>query len=72
MSKKVKITMEFEGTILDFEDNLGMDDNFDLIDSLIWLCDYGTKEDNSTYHNKIKLTATKETFDVPYKEKGNE
>lgn len=69
---KIKLTLEFDGSILDFEDNMGMDENFDLVDSLIWLCDYGTKEDPSVYHNNIKITASKETFDAPYKESEDE
>lgn len=69
---KIKLTLEFDGSILDFEDNMGMDESFDLVDSLIWLCDYGTKESPSTYHNNIKITASKETFDAPYKESEDE
>lgn len=68
----IKVTLEFEGTILDFEKNMDMDDRFDLVDSITWLCDYGTKEDPNTYHNKIKITASEETFDTPYKEKEDE
>lgn len=69
----IKITLEFRGTtLLDLEDRLGMDENFDLTDSIIWLLDYGTKENNTTTHNGIGITISKETYDLPYKEKEDE
>lgn len=37
---------------------LGMDDNFDLVDSIIWLMDYGEEDTNGemvTTHNGIKI-----------------
>lgn len=65
----IKITLEYKGTsILDFEDRLGMDEQFDLTDSIIWLLDYGTKKDNTTTHNGIGITISEETYDLPYKE----
>ena len=69
----IKVTLEFKGTsVLDFEDRLGMNENFDLTDSIIWLLDYGTKEDNTTTHNGISITVSKETYDLPYKENEDE
>lgn len=69
----IKVTLEFKGTsVLDFEDRLGMNENFDLADSIIWLLDYGTKDDNTTTHNGIDITVSKETYDLPYKEKEDE
>lgn len=70
---KIKITLEMDcNSILEFEDNLGMDENFDLVDSLIWLLDYGNELDYETYHNKIKLTADRSFLKLPYKEKKDE
>lgn len=70
---KIKITLEMDcSSILEFEDNLGMDENFDLVDSLIWLLDYGNEQDYETYHNKIKLTADRSFLKLPYKEKKDE
>lgn len=69
----IKVTLEYKGaTILDFQDRLGMDEQFDLADSIIWLLDYGTKKDNTTTHNGIEITINKETYDMPYKEKEDE
>lgn len=69
----IKITLEYKGTsILDFEDRLGMDEQFDLTDSIIWLLDYGTKKDNTTTHNGIGITISEEAYDLPYKEKEDE
>lgn len=73
MSKKVKITLEMEcNSILELENNLGMDENFDLIDSIIWLLDYGNEQDYETYHNKIKLTVDRSFLELPYKESKDE
>ena len=70
---KVKITLEMEcNSILELEDNLGMDENFDLVDSIIWLLDYGSEQDYETYHNKIKLTVDRSFLELPYKEKESE
>lgn len=70
---KIKITLEMDcNSILEFEDNLGMDERFDLIDSIIWLLDYGSHPDYSTYHNGIKITVDRNFLKLPYKEKNNE
>lgn len=70
---KIKITLEMDcSSILEFENNLGMDENFDLVDSLIWLLDYGNEQDYETYHNKIKLTAGRSFLKLPYKENKDE
>lgn len=70
---KIKITLEMDcSSILEFENNLGMDENFDLVDSLIWLLDYGNGQDYETYHNKIKLTADRSFLKLPYKENKDE
>lgn len=74
MSKKVKITLEMEcNSILELEDNLGMDENFDLVDSIIWLLDYGSEgEGYETLHNKVKIKVNKGFTKLPYKEKESE
>lgn len=71
---KIKITLEMDcPTILEFEDNLGMDDNFDLVDSIIWLLDYGGESEGyETLHNKIKIKVNKEALKLPYKEDEDE
>ena len=71
---KIKITLEMDcNSILEFENNLGMDDNFDLIDSIIWLLDYGGEgEGFETLHNKIKIKVNKGFTKIPYKEEDNE
>lgn len=71
---KIKITLEMDcNSILEFEDNLGMDDNFDLIDSIIWLLDYGSESEGfEALHNKIKIKVNKGFTKIPYKEKDNE
>ena len=70
---KIKITLEMDcSSILEFENNLNMDENFDLVDSIIWLLDYGNEWDFETYHNKIKLKVNKDFLKIPYKEKEDE
>ena len=71
---KIKMTLEMDcNSILEFEDNLGMDGNFDLVDSLIWLLDYGCERDGyKTFHNKIKIKINKGFENIPYKEKEDE
>lgn len=71
---KIKITLEMDcSSILEFEDNLGMDENFDLTDSIIWLLDYGSEDEGfETLHNKIKVKVNKDFTKIPYKEKNNE
>ena len=41
-----------------FQDMLGMDDNFDLADSIIYAMDYGEVKDDKVVdsHNGIKIT----------------
>ena len=71
---KIKITLEMDcNSILEFEDNLGMDENFDLVDSIIWLLDYGSEgEGFETLHNKIKVKVNKDFTKIPYKENKDE
>lgn len=71
---KIKITLEMDcNSILEFEDNLGMDENFDLVDSIIWLLDYGSEgEGFETLHNKIKVKVNKGFTKIPYKENKDE
>lgn len=66
---KIKITLEMDcNSILEFEDNLGMDENFDLADSIIWLLDYGGEgEGFEALHNKIKIKVNKDFTKIPYK-----
>lgn len=66
---KIKITLEMDcNSILEFEDNLGMDENFDLVDSIIWLLDYGDESYGyETLHNKIKIKVNKDFTKIPYK-----
>ena len=70
MKRKIKITLEMEcQSRLEFENNLDMDDNFDLVDSIIYALDYQDENDNVARHNNIKITVSKNTYDLPYKEK---
>lgn len=71
---KIKITLEMDcNSILEFEDNLGMDENFDLVDSIIWLLDYGSESEGyETLHNKVKIKVNKGFTKIPYKEEDNE
>lgn len=71
---KIKITLEMDcNSILEFEDNLGMDENFDLADSIIWLLDYGSESEGfETLHNKIKIKVNKDFTKIPYKGEDNE
>lgn len=71
---KIKMTLEMDcNSILEFEDNLGMDGNFDLVDSLIWLLDYGGESEGfETLHNKIKIKVNKDFTKIPYKENKDE
>lgn len=71
---KIKITLEMDcSSILEFENNIGVDDNFDLIDSIIWLLDYGGEEEGyETLHNKVKIKVNKGFTKIPYKEEDNE
>lgn len=71
---KIKITLEMDcNSILEFENNLGMDENFDLVDSIIWLLDYGSESEGfEALHNKIKVKVNKGFTKIPYKEKEDE
>lgn len=71
---KIKITLEMDcSSILEFENNLGMDENFDLVDSIIWLLDYGSESEGfEALHNKIKVKVNKGFTKIPYKEKEDE
>lgn len=59
---KIKITMEYDGSLGDFEEAMGMDDQFELYDSIIWQLDYGTAEDRVGYHNGIKIEVNEEVY----------
>lgn len=73
MKRKIKITLEMEcSSLLEFENNIGMDDNFDLVDSIIYALDYQDENNNVAYHNNVKITVSKNTYDLPYKEKSDE
>lgn len=50
----VKVTLKFDGTARDFEEAIGMDDNFDLVDSIIYAIDYCERGEKS-YHNDIEI-----------------
>lgn len=71
---KIKMTLEMDcNSILEFENNLGMDEAFDLVDSLIWLLDYGGEgEGYETLHNKIKIKVNKGFGNIRYKENEDE
>ena len=71
---KIKVTLEMDcDSILEFENNLDMDENFDLVDSIISLLDYGDEcYSFETLHNKIKIKMNKDYTKLPYKEKDNE
>ena len=71
---KIKITLEMDcNSILEFENNMGMDENFDLIDSRIWLLDYGSESEGyECKHNKIKVKVNKDFTKIPYKENKDE
>ena len=71
---KIKITLEMDcNSILEFENNLGMDENFDLVDSIIWLLDYGSESEGfEALHNKIKVKVNKGFTKIPYKENEDE
>lgn len=71
---KIKITLEMDcSSILEFEDNLGADENFDLIDSIIWLLDYGSEDEGyECKHNKIAIKINKGALKLPYKENKDE
>ena len=72
---KIKITLEMDcDSILEFENNLDMDENFDRVDSIISLLDYGGEGSYGyeTLHNKIKIKVNKGYTKLPYKEKDNE
>lgn len=51
----VEVTLRFDGTARDFEDAIGMDENFDLVDSINYAIDY-CRRGEETYHNDIEIT----------------
>lgn len=51
----VEVTLRFDGTARDFKDAIGMDENFYLIDTIIYAIDY-CKRGEETYHNNISIT----------------
>lgn len=55
----MKLTLEWDGN----KDLLGFDDNFDLVDSIIYMMDYDVADTDGLIHdthNGIKLTLDKE------------
>ena len=72
---KIKVTLEMDcSSVLEFENNLDMDENFDLVDSIISLLDYGGEDSYGyeTLHNKIKIKVNKGYTKLPYKIKGED
>ena len=65
---KIKITLEMDcSSILEFENSLGMDGDFDLVDSIIWLLDNGRSEGFVTLHNGLEIEVNKDFTKIPYK-----
>ena len=55
----MKLTLEWDGD----QDKLGFDDNFDLVDSIIYMLDYDVAEPDGLIHdshNGIKMTLDRE------------
>jgi len=48
----MKLILEWDGD----QDKLGMDDNFDLVDSIIYMMDYDEGDVAHDSHNGIKMT----------------
>lgn len=49
----MKIILEFNGGLEDFERALGeKDDNFTLLDSIYWLLDYGEDDEKAKHRTK--------------------
>ena len=48
----MKLIIEWDGN----QDKLGMDDNFDLVDSIIYMMDYGEGDVVHDSHNGMKMT----------------
>lgn len=68
LRRKISVTIEMEcSSVLEFENELGSDNDFDLIDSIIYQLDNGDKDDSSCHHNKLNITVNEEAFDLPYK-----
>lgn len=59
----IKVVLEYDGSLAEFEEAIGLDDQFELYDSIIWQLDYGTKEDQVGYHNGIKIEVNKEAYE---------
>lgn len=67
LSRKISVTIEMEcSSVLEFENELGSDNYFDLMDSITYQLNNGDKDDSSCYHNKLKITVNEEAFDLPY------
>lgn len=66
---KIKVTLEMDcSSVLEFENNLDMDGNFDIVDSIIWLLDNGGVGDEFvTLHNGIRIEVNKDFTKIPYK-----
>lgn len=60
----MKLTLEWDGS----QEPLGFDDNFDLVDSIIYMMDYDVAEPDGLIHdshNGIKMTLDKEEKPQP-------
>ena len=65
---KIKVTLKMDcSSILEFENNLDMDGDFDLVDSIIWLLDNGGSEGFVTLHNRLEIEVNKDFTKIPYK-----
>lgn len=59
LEPEFSVSLEQYAEVLRLENELGMDDNFDLLDSLIYALDYGTPDQEGKIidkHNNIKIT----------------
>jgi hypothetical protein len=55
----MKLIIEWDGD----QDKLGFDDNFDLVDSIIYMMDYGEGDVVHDSHNGMKMTLIREEKD---------
>lgn len=59
----IKITLEYNGSPDELRKAIGVDDQFELYDSIMWQLDYGTKDDRVGYHNNIKIEVSEEAYE---------
>lgn len=55
----MKLVIEWDGD----QDKLGMDDNFDLVDTIIYMMDYGEGDVVHDSHNGMSMTLVRDTYD---------